>query len=220
MINYNDISWNYLWNYSLTPYLDDHIGVTDKYLAYPKPTQYWDLYMKDTKSCTPIVYEGKFSLTDLKQCDNLNWINSIDWLNISGTFYINLVSPMNKDIDIGYYYVYQLLSYPFTISISKTINVISQTGISLFTITMISIYKQENELKYRLFLLTQSADYLSLYVKQLITAPNDKLNIVNNNTNDSSPPCLAVRNNICSQLFEINAAPINVLTIFFPVNMA
>ena len=195
--------------------IDNHIGVTDKYLSYPKPTQYWDLYMKDTNSCTPIVYEGRFTLTDLKQCNNLNWINNENWLNISGVFYINLISPMNKDIDIGYYYVYQLLSYPFIISISKTVNIISKTGISLFTLTMISVYKQENELKYRLFLLTQSADYLSLYVKQLITAPNDKLKIVNNNTNDSSPPCLAVRNNICSQLFEINAAPIKCANDIF-----
>eukprot|EP01083_Nonionella_stella_P195007 718701_1 len=204
--NHSFADW---WSYSDYPYLEDGIGCMHEHLAYPKPSSYWYMYMKYSQ-CTPIVYEGKFNLNDLKNCGNhddtrryLEFVNDDEWMNITGTFYVNLVSPMNKDIEIGYYYVYQLLAAPFVISIKKTINIMSSSGISLFTMTFVSVYKQENEPKYSLILLTESTDYLYLTFNQLLDAPDSSLQIVEDETE-----CLTLRQNMCSQLFEITAYPV------------
>ena len=47
-------------------------------------------------------------------------------------------------IPSGYYRVYQLISQPFLIAVHKEINVISSIGIDLFTMAIISVYKEEN----------------------------------------------------------------------------
>eukprot|EP01084_Bolivina_argentea_P107624 192420_1 len=199
------------WDYSLYPYLDNQIGQIDKYLAYPKPSKYWNIYMKNSE-CTPIVYEGTFNLNDLRECSDYNnsvkylkFVNTDKWMNISGAFYVNMISPMTKDVDIGYYYVYQLLSFPFVMSIKKNINILSSSGISLFTLTFVAVYKEDNESKYTLILLTEAADYLFLTVNKLLDSPSPNVLQIVERENDN---CLELRNNICSQLFEVYAFPI------------
>ena len=45
----------------------------------------------------------------------------------------------------GFYRVYQLASQPFVIAVHKTVNVISQTGIDLFVVTIIAVFKENME---------------------------------------------------------------------------
>ena len=42
----------------------------------------------------------------------------------------------------GFYRVYQLISQPFLIAVRKTVNVVSSTGINLFTVTIIAVFKE------------------------------------------------------------------------------
>lgn len=45
----------------------------------------------------------------------------------------------------GFYRVYQLLSQPFIIAVHKTVNVISSTGINLYVVTIIAVFKENME---------------------------------------------------------------------------
>ena len=48
---------------------------------------------------------------------------------------------MFSSVALGFYRVYQLVSQPFLIAVHKTVNVISSTGIDLFVVTIISVYR-------------------------------------------------------------------------------
>ena len=76
--------------------------------------------------------------------------------------YINVVSPLLKNSDSGYYRVYQLLSAPFVIAVRKVVNIISSVGINIFTATIIAVYKEDLETDFRLVIMTESADFLSM----------------------------------------------------------
>eukprot|EP01084_Bolivina_argentea_P055791 102218_1 len=149
------------WQYSTSPYTD--IGTAD-YLAYPPPEPQvgsWSVSMKDDDVCGTIVYEGKFTWSDLRDCTSFDgsteYTKVVDDgtdLKLYGTFYINVVSPYWYATATygGYYRVYQLLSQPFVISVSKTIHVLGSTGINLMTISVIAVYKEDYEDTFRLIL--------------------------------------------------------------------
>eukprot|EP01083_Nonionella_stella_P298909 1014410_1 len=190
------------WQYSECPSLSNQIGQTDSFLAYPLPSKFWSLSMGDGNM---IVYDGNFKLNELLSCDPdgvaIQTVTSDEWLNISGTFYINLVSPLAKAFDVGYYYIYQLYSAPFVIAVRRTVNVLSSTGISLFTMTVVAVYKQEAQSSYKLIVLTESADYLFLYGNQLLSWPNT--NELQFEVGKGDEQCVAIKNSICSQIFEL-----------------
>lgn len=207
-------SWNSLWTYSDEPYLDNHLG-NESYLSYPPAGEFWDLTI-DTESnmCTPVHYEGIFSWSELRGCTDYNGLteytvveSDANWLNLSGVFYINVVSPLSRNSDLGFYRVYQLLSAPFVIALRSQINIISSVGINLFTITVIAVYKEELESDFRLIVLTESADFLMLDSPNLLTSPTLNPNTINFNLLNSSlnEGCLTASSNICSQLWEIYA---------------
>ena len=52
--------------------------------------------------------------------------------------------------------MYQLISQPFLIAVKKTVNVVSSTGINLFTVTIIAVFKEDvaSDLEMVCYLLT------------------------------------------------------------------
>ena len=120
--------------------------------------------------CNKIVYSGRFTWTDLRNCQDYNGnidsytqiVTDDNWLNLTGTFYINVVSPYWPTSDFGYYRVYQILSQPFVIAVSSVVNVLGSTGINLMTLSVIAVYKEDADNDFKLVLLTETADYLKL----------------------------------------------------------
>eukprot|EP01083_Nonionella_stella_P075214 204341_1 len=166
-----------LWNYSATPMAAGHVGAFP-YSAYPPAGPYWGL--TSNGSCTRILYHGEFSWYDLLGCQDYGEtisyttiVEDADWVNQTGVFYINIVSPLSLNSDTGYYRVYQSLSAPFVIAVRKQINIISSVGIDLFVMSIIAVYKDDVEEDWHMVLLTEAADFLELNSPSLLTAPTD-----------------------------------------------
>eukprot|EP01084_Bolivina_argentea_P280001 478756_1 len=84
-------------------------------------------------------FDGTTKYTDLEKDDNTGI------LTLSGTFYINVVSPMVYNSDLGYYRVYQLLSQPSVITLSTTVHVLGSKGINLITMWVVDVYKKDQK---------------------------------------------------------------------------
>ena len=224
----NGPTWEDYWRFSDEPQNDGNVG-DNGYLAYPPPDSLygdWDVYMKDD-GCDTVVYSGKFTWTDLRNCKQYNSIgdpytdivSDDNWVNLTGTFYLNVVSPYWPTMDFGYYRVYQLISQPFVIAVSSVVNVLGSTGINLMTLSVIAVYKEDAETDFKLVLLTETTDYLKLTRTSndvFDFDPDDPNNGIRNtyfidNTNPEnagSNECLNNKAFICSQLWEINATDI------------
>ena len=114
------LEWEDYWSYSLSPF--DDIGSIE-YLAYPPPDPVygeWDVYMKEYEECETVVYQGKFRWEELRNCQDYGETTQYtsietddEWMNLTGTFYINVVSPFWYALimDIGFinYYHNHLL---------------------------------------------------------------------------------------------------------------
>jgi len=174
--SFNGINdFNEYWTYSEYPYLADNLG-SDSYLAYPPPSDYWTLSI-ESNTCSMINYNGIFSWNDLTQCQDYSGNDLIDVtdngqsITLSGTLYVNLVSPYSMGSDTGIYRTFPLIEQDFEISILKQINVLSSTGIELFITSIIGIYEDETDGSFKLSVLTQSADYIELTNPNVISTP-------------------------------------------------
>eukprot|EP01083_Nonionella_stella_P084966 235284_1 len=200
------------WNYSLTPYQNGHIG-HDPYLAYPPPN-IWSLTIQNN-TCSAIHYHAQLTWQQLRTCANYNQdsLHTViqqnhDWINLTGHFYVNIVSPLQQAIDTGVYRVYQSLSAPFVIGVRKHVDLISSNGIFLFTASIIAVYKENEEGDWRLVLLTECADFLKVDHPRLLHWDADPVygfQMLNNtgdcvNTGGSDSPDL-----LCLQLWEVQA---------------
>ena len=238
--SYNGASFvNDFWDYSLDP--TDDIG-NDAYLAYPDPTPEsgsWSVAMDSADECGTLIYSGKFTWSELRGCKAFggdvtsggidsytNIITDDEWLNLTGTFYINLVSPYWYNSDTGFYRVYQLLSQPFVIAISSVVNVLGSTGINVMTMSVIAVYKEDegpdnngNDMygDFKLILLTECSDYMVLDVDTTIGVTFDGSVFSNTQVTSASfdisketenDGCLNNKGFICSQLWQINATDI------------
>eukprot|EP01084_Bolivina_argentea_P139705 245755_1 len=132
------VDFEQYWSYSEYPYLND-LG-SNMYLAYPPPSNYWQLSI-DNDSCTPIRYQATFNWNELSSCTNYNGDNLIDIINddinglitLNGVIYVNLVSPYRMDkTDSGIYRTFPLIQQDFSVSITNNINILSSTDIELF----------------------------------------------------------------------------------------
>jgi len=108
--------------------------------------------------------------------------------------------------------VYQLISQPFLIAVRKTVNVISSTGINLFTVTVIAVYKEDLAADLELVLLTEAADYLELENAQILTNPTTYTLTFGNGGSDISGGCMSA-GLLCLQLFTIESSDIPCPTI-------
>ena len=101
--------------------------------------------------------------------------------------------------NLGLYYVYDLLLYPFVISIKKSIYTLSETGIFLFTASIISVLRATGDI-FQIVLLTESAEHIQLTTPSLLTSSNNNLSFVYNATN-----CISIGSNLCSQIWVLEA---------------
>eukprot|EP01083_Nonionella_stella_P316842 1151040_1 len=206
--SFTSASFADLWIYSDTPYALGHLGY-DPYLAYPPPPEFWNVTI-GTDQCTPIHYHGEFSWFELLECTDytntlqyIQIVDSTDWVNLTGVFYVNIVSPLARTSETGYYRVYQSLSVPFVIAVRKQVNIISSVGIDLFVITIIAVYKEDEESDWRMVVLTESADFLQLHSPNLIASPGIigfSFGVKNDSLNTG---CLS-SGYLCLQLWEIS----------------
>eukprot|EP01084_Bolivina_argentea_P267952 455010_1 len=224
------------WLYSETR-PETYVG-TDDYLAYPPTDEdMWTVSMAEDDNgigCTTVVYDGHFTWNELVGCQSsdgsVDYISTVDgerFINLTGVFYVNFVSPFDYKSDSGYYRVYQLLSVPFTIAISKTVNVIGAAGINVMTMSVIAVYKEGEMNTFKLIFLTESSDYLKLtvdtdsgnylvdmydgsgYADSVIQSGDFTIldtSVTSGETLTDTPAgCLNNKAFICSQLWEISA---------------
>ena len=171
-----------------------------------------------------LIYLGHFTYKELfDECTNFDGTQKYSllthddkWINLTLTFYINIVSPLINDDNSGFYRIYQLLSAPFVIAVQKTIHVLQPVGIRLFTMSIIAVYKEKQQNDFRLVVVTETAEYLKLDNPDLITYPwdlenNHQINFyINDDYDDDSStttenPCLNNKAYMCSQIWEIYA---------------
>eukprot|EP01084_Bolivina_argentea_P159548 277856_1 len=197
------------WEYSKTPYLDGHVG-SDTFLAYPRSGDYWNISAFDINSgykCDRINYFGSFSWADLQnKCNNpqtneqsVHILVDNDWINLTGVFYLNIVSPLYKDFDSGIYRIYELTNEQFTIAVSKYVHVLGSTGISLYKISIIAVNTDGG--KFKMDIITEAAEYLQLSSATLLISPSGyQFNIepLNNGY------CASFKSNICIQSWQIS----------------
>eukprot|EP01083_Nonionella_stella_P263575 895219_1 len=209
--NYNKMhDFNSFWTYSEYPYLSGHIGSEDRYLSYPKPSPFWTLSI-DRHECTQIHYSAVFSWNELTNCKDWNGKKLIrvkdngSEIRLSGTFYVNIVSPFSMaPMDTGYYRVYPLIQQDFDVSITKQINVLSTTGTELFIISILSVFEDVMDDSFKMFIFTQSADYLSLSDAFILNTPFDNITIT---PITAQKQCIASSEYTCGQLFEVCIPP-------------
>eukprot|EP01084_Bolivina_argentea_P286298 491107_1 len=217
------LPWHDVWAYSTTPNNDGQVGTT-AYLAYP-PGNKWDVAMSSDDLCK-VTYSASFTWDDLTRCTGYNganglYINTKDNeanITLSGTIYLNVVSPIDFGADYGFYRVYQLLSQPFMIVVSKTVYVLSDVGINLLTMHIIAVFKEDDGSTFELVVLTESAEYLRLSRSNLDLSyaqmfdPADDQNVITSTdltalrTAETGENCLGNKDYICSQLWQITAA--------------
>eukprot|EP01083_Nonionella_stella_P096481 271266_1 len=198
------------------------VGVAP-YLAYPPNSDDWFI---DSLNCKTITYKGHFSFKELyNECTNYAGTDTYsvlttddEWINLTLTFYINIVSPLSNNVDTGFYRIYQLLSAPFVVAIHKTIEVLQPIGIRLFTMSVIAVYKENDQHDFRLAVVTETAEYLKLSSPQLVTYPwdletnhqihfqiSDEFVDPLTETAYAENPCLNNKAYFCSQIWEIYA---------------
>eukprot|EP01083_Nonionella_stella_P125390 379226_1 len=221
--------WAQIWGYSSTPNNDGHVGSED-YLAYA-PGNKWDVAMSSDDLCK-VTYSASFTWTELTECTGYEGANGLyvtpedneNNITLSGTLYMNVVSPYDYNADYGYYRVYQLLSQPFMIVLSKTVYVLGDVGINLFTMDIIAVFKEDEENTFRLVVLTESAEYLRLsradeeltYANVFVAADTNNevtsSNFETSLTAETGDNCLGNKDYICSQLWQITAADVQCTT--------
>eukprot|EP01083_Nonionella_stella_P053736 142020_1 len=198
------------WTYSEYPYLPDHIGSEDQYLSYPKPSSFWTLSIGDDM-CSPLHYEATFSWNELTNCRDPKGHKLITvqdngtQITLRGTFYVNIVSPFTMTpVDTGFYRVYPLIQQDFSVSITKQINVLSTIGTELFIISILSIFEDAMDGSFKMFIFTQSANYLSLKDAFILNTPFDIATIT---PITAHKECIASSQYTCGQLFEVCIPP-------------
>ena len=198
--------FNTFWEYSDYPYLNG-LG-TSNYLSYPPPnSDYWTI--ETPQNCTSLInYHGSFSWQDITKCKDGNndaliavddGITNSDSITLSGTLYVSVVSPYSMNsADPGYYRVHSLIQKDFSVKLMKQINVLSSTGIDLFISSIIAIFEDQETGSFKLSVLTQSADYISLSANNVLSSP-----FASSSISEVTNGCLIASSYTCGQIFTI-----------------
>ena len=167
----SDIVFKEFWKYSDTPNINGHLG-SRQYLAYPPPSLYWNLSFTN---CSYINYYGTFSWFDLMECSDYDQINNYnhiifdnDWINLTGTLFVDIISPNNLENDDGIYQLYQALNIPFTFSLKNWINS------NLFILSIIDVFMSNDDDDddiMEIILLTESLNHLTISSPFMLISP-------------------------------------------------
>ena len=190
----------------MNPSEPNQIGQSNAFLAYPEPTDHWNLTIGED-ACTPINYHAVFSWDDLMSCEDADGRKLVDLeddgttIVVSGTFYASVVSPHTMgETDSGYYRVYPLVQQDWELTIVKQVNVLSSTNTQLFIVSILSIFEDATDGSFRMIVFTQSADYIKLSDPILISTPFASPNITMMTADGA---CISASRYTCGQLFEV-----------------
>ena len=159
-------------------------------------------------ACSFIKYSASFSWSDLFGCTNyeqdtfyLSIQSDENFINMSGTLYVDIVSPYAINQDIGGYRVYGALTHPFVFSINRNVFGLASIGIDLYKMSVLSIgYTQNENKQLSITFLTEASDQLYLHSAQILSYPMG--NYIVNTTQSLSPMmsnCLSDKQYICRQ---------------------
>jgi hypothetical protein len=119
-------------------------------------------------------------------------------LSLEGAFFVDMVSPYSM-ADSDYYRSYNVLQYEFAIQFSRYVDTLASTGIQLFS-SVVTGFSFDDDGQYRMSVLTQSADYISLTAGEVVVNPMAVSGIaVEEVTND----CLVSSSFVCGQIFAV-----------------
>ncbi len=129
--DYTNLDFADWWSYPSDP-ADLAVSSDGDRMAYP-PSD-WTI---TAENCNVVEYERTFSWSDLTSCSDdggsalVQVTETDDAVLLSGTFYVELVSPYSMSTS-DYYRSTALLQQDFAISLMRQINVIASTGVALF----------------------------------------------------------------------------------------
>eukprot|EP01084_Bolivina_argentea_P032186 59532_1 len=210
--SYINKSWIEHWKYSLNPSINSEQLASVDYLAYGPLPIYWTFYQMT--QCGKIHISGKFSWSDLQSCTDYNGkklvsINSDSkWINMSGRFYLSIVSPDNMNQDIGQFYSHDLVAHPFQFAIMKSVNIFQKVDIGASLIALRSKHRiftnNHNDGGYNIILSTEMPRYLQLKNPMLLSYPIQYNTwIIEPKNSFYNNSCYLGPNDVCSQYWNI-----------------
>jgi len=218
IVDFQRTTWPHYWDYSEEWHASGALGSSD-YLAYP-PSEYWDLSLDYTNAycINRVQYNAVFRLDELIECKTFGNDYVIDittgdnWINVSGTLYVSIVSPFSMSVEAYQYYQYQLLAAPFVVTLQKSMYFVDDRDVFLFSSTIFAVYESAGNLF--ILLLTESAEYIELQELVLITSPNNNADIgqfevvYDYNHTALGNECISNDNYICSQVWKLKVSNI------------
>jgi len=202
--DYSGLSFAEMWEYPVDPTKLDSVNTAER-MAYP-PSD-WTLTATE---CTVIEFERTFSWTELSSCADADGnaliavTESADTVDLTGTFYVELVSPYSMS-SADYYRTLPVLQQDFGIALSRTVNVLASTGVQLFIPSVMAygqIEKEDGSTAYTVTVLVQSADYVKIGTDNAVTVIESPLTISDIGTVTGSG-CLVASSFTCGQIFEL-----------------
>jgi hypothetical protein len=197
--DYANLQFDEMWEYPVNPLTLDAVNTAER-MAYP-PSD-WTLTATE---CTVIEFERTFSWTELSSCADadgnalIEISESDDTVDLTGTFYVELVSPYSMS-STDYYRTFPLLQQDFGIALSRTVNVLASTGVQLF-IPSVMAYGRDADGKYQVTVLIQSADYVQLGMDDVAAIDSPDPLAVSQIDGVSGTECLVASSFTCGQIF-------------------
>merc|ERR1719384_2583479 len=117
-----------------------------------------------------IQFERTLSWAELTECQDVagNDLISVEDTNealkLSGTFFVELVSPYSMATE-GYFRTFPVVQQGFEIVLNKQVNVLATTGVQLFISSVMAIARNDENERYEVTVLIQSADYVSMSIE-------------------------------------------------------
>jgi len=205
--------FNEWWGYMNAPagdVIDFPLGST--WLAYPPMPSEWSYdavtaVNNDGSGQCMVNYASTFTWQDLLGCQDadsntlLTVTDSVDALTLSGTMYINVVSPYAMGAtDSGFYRSWPLAQSDFSIVILKQVNVLASTGVELFISSIIGVYEDVLDKSFQISILTQSADYIALGNASVLSSP---FGSTATSVSEVTSSCLVSSSFTCGQIFTL-----------------
>jgi len=194
----DDLSFADYWSFTVKPMDLENAATADR-MAYP-PSD-WSLTAVD---CHTVKYERTFSLADLTACTDadgetlVSKEESTEKLSVEGAFFVDMVSPYSM-ADSDYYRSYNVLEYQFAIQFNRYVDTLASTGMLLFS-SVVTGFSFDDDGQYRMTVLTQSADYISLTANAVVVSPVTVSGIT---VAEVTSGCLVTSSIVCDQIFAV-----------------
>jgi len=202
-VDYSGLEFADSWTYPTNP--EDLATVsTAERMAY-SPS---DWTIKAEEGCNVVEYERMFSWSELTACSDaedsalVQVTQTSETVLLSGTFYVELVSPYSMSSS-EYYRTAVLLQQDFSIALMRQVNVLASTGVDLFISSIMGYGRAADGSNYTMTILIQSAEYAQLGGVSAISWP-DTVTVLD--TESKTSGCLVASSFTCGQIFEVTIA--------------